>query len=44
MKKILIALALAASAFCVAAADDLQANPVPALGQNAKDQKAFDPA
>ena len=25
-------------------ADDLQANPVPALGQNAKDQKAFDPA
>ena len=46
MKRILIALALAlaASALCAAAADDLQTNPVPALGQNAKDQKAFDPA
>jgi len=28
----------------VAKTDDLQANPVPALGQNAKDQKTFDPA
>ena len=27
-----------------AKSNDLQANPVPALGQNAKDQKAFDPA
>ena len=28
----------------VAKSDDLQANPVPAIGQNAKDQKVFDPA
>jgi hypothetical protein len=34
-----------AGANCAAAkSDDLQANPVPAIGQNAKDQKAFDPA
>ena len=41
----------AATAFCSyavpsasAKSDDLQANPVPAIGQNAEDQKAFDPA
>ena len=41
----------ATAAFCAYAApaanaqsDDLQVNPVPAIGQNAEDQKAFDPA
>ena len=42
----LVAAFAAIGASCLAdrPADDLQANPVPALGQNAKDQKAFDPA
>ena len=35
---------IGASCLAGGPADDLQANPVPALGQNAKDQKAFDPA
>ncbi len=44
MRKI-AAVAVAALALCGAAADDdFQANPVPAIGQNAKDSKAFDPA
>ncbi len=38
------AMAAMACAPAFAAADDLQANPVPALGQNAKDQRSFDPA
>ena len=42
MKRVMcIGLALAAS-LAGAAAPDFQENPVPALGQNAKDQKAFD--
>ena len=42
MKRLsVIALAFASA---LAFAADFQANPVPALGQNAKDQKAFDPA
>ena len=36
--------ALTTNAYTQAEADDLQANPVPAIGQNAKDQKAFDAA
>ena len=43
MKMIVVA-ALALAGMVNAAANDFQANPVPALGQNAKDQKAFDPA
>ena len=42
MKKML--LVVLAVAGLVAGADDLQANPVPALGQNAQNQTAFDPA
>ena len=40
MKKIVFAVLVAACA--VAQAEDLQANPVPALGQNAANQTAFD--
>ena len=40
MKKIVFAVLMAACA--VAQAEDLQANPVPALGQNAANQTAFD--
>ncbi len=50
LRRFVLALGTAA-AFCAyavpaanAQSDDLQANPVPAIGQNAKDQKAFDPA
>ena len=39
-----IAIPVVAIALAGAFAADFQANPVPALGQNAKDQKAFDPA
>ena len=42
MKKLTL-LAIALAGTCALAAD-FQANPVPALGQNAKDSKAFDPA
>lgn len=40
MKKIVFALAMAAAMGAVA--EDLQANPVPAIGQNAANQTAFD--
>ena len=40
MKKAIVMMAVAAVA--VAMADDFQANPVPAIGQNAKDQTVFD--
>ena len=41
MKRIILSVLLVGIG---AVAADFQANPVPALGQNAKDQKAFDPA
>ena len=44
MKSIRIAIPLMALALAPVFAADFQANPVPALGQNAKDNKAFDPA
>ena len=50
LRRFVLALGTSA-AFCAhavpatnAQSDDLQANPVPAIGQNAEDQKAFDPA
>jgi len=43
MKYVRIAIPVVALALAGAFAADFQANPVPALGQNAKDQKAFDP-
>lgn len=41
MKKVVFAMMMAAG-LAAAAAEDLQANPVPALGQNAANQTAFD--
>ena len=44
MKRRTFLAATLAGAALLAAGDPFQANPVPALGQNASDQKAFDPA
>ena len=44
MKHVRIAISLLTLTLASVFAADFQANPVPALGQNAKDQKAFDSA
>lgn len=44
MKRMAMLMAAALALCAAAAADDFQDNPVPAIGQNAQDRRAFDPA